>query len=326
MWALEKVSKFWRILKLFTLIEGRPGIKAKELAEHCEVSLRTVYRDIQLMRLAGIPLYYDDGYRIAEGFFLPPLHLDLMETLSLLMGAELLARQKGTPFQRGIESAVQKIYATLPAGLREEARRESARFSPAWEPAVDYQRRLSILEVLEEGIEDRRSVRIEYLAMSTGEQTERVVDPYGFLFRSNGWYLVAHCHLRGEIKIFKVDRIQSARLLDEGFEVPEDFNIREYMGEAWKVMRGDRVHEVSVYFPPHVAPFVTECIWHFSQTCERREDGGVILRFRVSGLEEVANWLLGFGGDARVLGPVELVELLVEKASRVLRVYRGGTG
>ncbi|MEJ5185462.1 MAG: YafY family protein [Candidatus Geothermincolales bacterium] len=319
---LEKFSKLWRIIKLFTLIEGNPGVKAKDLAERCEVSIRTIYRDIQLMKLAGIPLYYDDGYRIAEGFFLPPLQLDLMETLSLLMGAELLARQKGTPFQRGIESAVQKIYASLPAGLREEARRESARFSPAWQPAVDYQRRLSILEVLEEAIEEKRSVRIDYRAMSTGECTERLVDPYGFLFRSNGWYLVAHCHLRGEIKIFKVDRILDAVITGDRFEVPEDFNIREYMGEAWQLMRGERVYQVAIQFPPHVAPFVTECIWHFSQTCEPREDGSVILRFRVSGLEELANWLLGFGGDARVQEPRELEDLLVEKASRVLQVYR----
>lgn len=319
---MEKLSKLWRILKLFTLIEAKPGIKARELAERCEVSLRTVYRDINLMKLAGIPLYYDGGYRISEDFFLPPLHLDLMETLSLLMGAELLASQKGTPIQRGIESAVQKIYAALPAGLREEARRESARFSPAWTPAVDYHRRLSILEVIEEGIEAGRSVFIDYLAMSTGEKTERVVDPYGFLFRSNAWYLVGYCHLRGEIKIFKVDRIKAAHLTNERFQVPEDFSVKEYMGAAWQVMRGDRDYRVAVYFPPHVAPFVTECIWHFSQTCETLEDGGVILRFKVSSLEEVANWLLGFGGDARVLEPRELMEILVEKASRILQVYR----
>lgn len=327
--GMERASRLWRILKVFTLIKGNPGIDASELSERCEVSRRTIYRDTNLLRLAGIPLYYDKGYRISEDFFLPPVHLDLGEVLSLAMGAELLSRQRGTPFQRGVESAMEKIYAVIPPGIRDAVTREASRFSPAWEPTVDYGKRVPILETLERGVEENRTVRMTYYALSRDQATEREVDPYGFLFRSNAWYLVGYCHWREEIKIFKVDRILEAQLLDSGFEPPEDFSIQEYMGEAWQVMRGDEPHDIEVLFSPQAAPYARECLWHFSQRCEDREDGGAVLSFRVTGLSEVCSWVMAFGGEAEVLKPPELREMVRERAEGIVRRYgqenaRGG--
>jgi len=318
---MERAGRLWRTLKVFTLVKGKPGIGAAELAERCEVSLRTIYRDINQLKLAGIPIYHDRGYRLSDDFFLPPVHFDLNETLSLAMGAEVLSRQRGTPFQRGVESAMEKIYAVLPPGIRDAARREAVHFSPAWEPTVDYSARLPILETLESGVEDGRSVRITYHALSRDETTVREVDPYGFLFRSNAWYLVGHCHLRGEIKIFKVDRILRAELLDRTFQLPEDFSIQEYMGDAWQVMRGEP-REVRVLFSPQAAPFVKEGVWHFTQRCEDRDDGCAVLSFRVSGLAEVCSWVMAFGGEAEVLEPPELKEMVAERARGILERYR----
>ncbi len=319
---MEKPSRLWRTLKVLTLIEGRPGISASEIAERCEVSLRTVYRDINLLKLAGVPIYHDRGYRLSEGFFLPPVQFDLGEALSLAVGAELLSRQKGTPFQRGAESAMEKVFAAMPAGLRDAVTRESSRFIPAWEPVADYGERQHILEVLERGVEECRSVRMTYHALSRDEVTEREVDPYGFLFRSNAWYLVGFCHLRGEVKIFKVDRVREARLLTRTFALPEDFSIREYMGNAWQVMRGEPCR-VRVLFSPQAAPLAKECVWHFSQRCEDRPDGGVVLSFKVSGLAEVCSWVMAFGGEAEVLEPPELREMVEERARGIIGRYGG---
>lgn len=318
---MEKPSRLWRILKIVTLIKGKPGIDASELSERCEVSPRTVYRDINLLKLAGIPIYFDKGYRISDDFFLPPVHLDLSEVLSLAMGAELLSRQKGTPFQRDAESAMEKIYAVIPPRIREAVTREASRFSPVWEPTVDYGKRVPILDVLERGVEDNRTVRMTYYALSRNRSTDREVDPYGFLFRSNAWYLVGYCHWRKEIKIFKVDRITDAQLLDKTFELPEDFNIQEYMGEAWQVMRGERSRDIEILFSPQAAPYARECLWHFSQRCVNREDGSALLSFRVSGLSEVCSWVMAFGGEAEVINPPELIEMVQERARNILRRY-----
>lgn len=318
---MERASRLWRILKIFTLVKGKPGIKASELAEKCEVSQRTIYRDINLLKLAGIPIYCDEGYRVSEDFFLPPVRFDLGEVLSLAMGAELLSRQKGTPFQRGVESAMEKIYAAIPPGLRDAVTRETTHFSPAWEPTVDYVKRVPILEVLERGVEENRTVRMTYYALSRDQASEREVDPYGFLFRSNAWYLVGYCHWRGEIKIFKVDRIMDAQLLEYSFEPPRDFSIQEYMGDSWQVMRGDKPYDIEVLFSPQAAPYARECTWHFSQRCHDKEDGNAVLSFRVSSLSEVCSWVMAFGGEAEVLKPPELKEMVLERAESILRRY-----
>jgi predicted DNA-binding transcriptional regulator YafY len=320
--GVERVSKIWRTLKVFTLIVGHPGIGARELAERCEVSLRTIYRDVDLLKIAGIPIFYDRGYRITENFFLSPIQFTLQEVVSLIMGAEVLSRQKGSPFEKGVEGALEKIYAVLPPGLGEAARKESSRFAPAHEPTVDYRERLPLLETLERCCGDGHSVRIIYRSFSRGETTSRVVDPYGFIFRSNAWYLVGHCHLRGEIKIFKFDRILEAKRLERTFQMPEEFSLKEYIGDAWQVVRGEP-HRVSVKFSPRIAPYVKESIWHPSQRCIDLEDGSCILTFSVGSISEIATWINDFGGEAEVLEPQELRELLLQRASEIVRLYSG---
>ncbi len=317
---MERVSKLWRILRIFTLIEGSSGISARDLAAKCEVSVRTVYRDVDLLKLAGIPIYSDKGYRVQETFFLPAVQFGLQEILSLIMGAQLLGRQKGSPLERGMDGAMEKIYAVLPPALRETALTESRRFTPAHEPSVDYRDQSPILEILASCCEANHCVRIEYHSLARDEVTTRAVDPYGFLYRSNALYLVGHCHLRDQIKIFKVDRIHNAKGLPESFQLPPEFDLGEYMRDAWGVVRGEPQH-VAIRFAPALAHFVKESTWHPSQTCEDLPDGSAILRFKVGGLMEIASWLMGFSGEAEVLEPAELRSMLLEQARAIADLY-----
>jgi predicted DNA-binding transcriptional regulator YafY len=317
---LERISKLWRILRIFTLIEGGSGVSARDLAEKCEVSVRTIYRDVDLLKLAGIPIYFDKGYRVPEGFFLPAVQFGLQEVLSMIMGAQLLAHQKGSPLAKGMASAMEKVYAVLPPGLRETAVRESHRFTPAPEPRVDYRAQSAVLETLAACCEEKHCVLLEYHSLARDEVTEREVDPYGFLYRSNALYLVGQCHLRSQIKIFKVDRIHSAASLPESFQLPEEFDLGEYMRDAWGVVRGEP-HEVSIRFAPSIAHFVKESIWHSSQTCTDNPDGSAVLHFKVGGLMEIAAWLMGFGGEAEVLEPAELRAMLLEQARAITDLY-----
>ncbi len=317
---MERVSKLWRILRIFTLIEGSSGVSAKELAAKCEVSVRTIYRDVDLLKLAGIPIYSDKGYRMPDTFFLPAIQFNLQEVISLIMGAQLLARQKGSPLERGMGTALEKIHSVLPTALRETALEESRRFTPAHEPSVDYRDQSPILEALASCCERKHCVRLEYHSLARDEVTTREVDPYGFLYRSNALYLVGYCHLRDQIKIFKVDRIHSAAPLPESFQLPPEFDLGEYMRDAWGVLRGEP-HDVSIRFAPSISHFVKESIWHPSQRSEDQPDGSTVLHFRVGGLMELATWVMGFGGDAEVLAPEDLRTMLRDLARAITDLY-----
>jgi predicted DNA-binding transcriptional regulator YafY len=116
----------------------------------------------------------------------------------------------------------------------------------------------------------------------------------------------------------------SLHKLDVTADVPEDFDLRAYFGDAWAVFRGDRSYHVEVRFAPEAAPLVIETTWHHTQQARRHKDGSVTLTFRVDGLEEIARWLLGWAGWVEVVRPAELRAMVVEQLRRALELNATG--
>jgi predicted DNA-binding transcriptional regulator YafY len=108
-------------------------------------------------------------------------------------------------------------------------------------------------------------------------------------------------------------------MLDDLANVPQDFSLREYFGNAWAVFRGTQSYEVEVCFTPNSARVVTETIWHHTQLVTTHKDGSVTLRFQVDGLEEIVNWVMSWTGRVEVLQPPELRDLVVKKLESALK-------
>ena len=155
---------------------------------------------------------------------------------------------------------------------------------------------------------------------------ERVVDPYSLLPYLRSWYLVGYCHLRGEVRMFKVDRIESLARTGERFELPEGFDVATYLGETWGLLRGEagEPEEVVVEFAAEASPWVRDEQWHPSQRVEDLGDGRVRLHFRAGITAELRRWVLGFGRQARVVRPAHLAEWVLEEARAVAE--RGTSG
>lgn len=109
-------------------------------------------------------------------------------------------------------------------------------------------------------------------------------------------------------------------MLDKPADVPDDFDLRDHLGNAWEVYRGEKSYEVEIQFAKEAAVQVTETHWHPTQRVRKHRDGSVMLSFRVDGLEEILWWLLPWTGFARVVKPLELRERLVEQLREGLRM------
>ena len=142
--------------------------------------------------------------------------------------------------------------------------------------------------------------------------------PYRLCLVKQAWYLIARPEGSNHPVTYRVARFRSLRATDEAADVPEDFNLLTYFGDAWAVYRGDKSYEVEVRFVPEAVALVTETTWHPTQQARRHEDGSVTLSFRVDGLEEVVWWVLGWTGRAEVVQPPELRAMIVEQLQRGL--------
>ena len=173
-----------------------------------EVSERTVYRDVAHLIGSGVPIEGEAGvgYVMREGYDLPPLMFDEEEVVALVAGARLVRAWGGTGMSAAAERAVDKIAAVLPEA---RARRAGSVHIHAFRPADLHPALTGLIDRIEEAAERRERPDLSYLSLD-GARTERTVRPLGLFFWGQVWTLVAWCEMRGDFRMFRVDRIEAA--------------------------------------------------------------------------------------------------------------------
>jgi proteasome accessory factor B len=313
-------SKAARLQQIEHKLYNTPnGLSAVELARFCGVDRRTIYRDIETMDAVGVPVWQLDGkFGIDREIYQSTVRLNLNETVALYFAARLLAHHsdENNPHVVG---ALRKIASSLPDATLSEHMARAADVIRNKPLRLDY---VQTLETLTRAWADRQLVRISYWAADRPTPQDRVIAPYFLeVARSEpAAYVVAHDRLRDAIRTFKIERIQSAELLPEHYEIPEDFDVYKWLESSWGIINEDEV-EIRLRFTPAVSRRVHESVWHHSQTLEELQDGGVLLKMRVGGIREIKNWVMSWGAEVEVLAPLELRTQVAEDSRRMVAQY-----
>jgi predicted DNA-binding transcriptional regulator YafY len=319
------VKRITRLLKLLEILQSGSGQNADGLAEACDVSRRTVFRDIDALQAAGVPIAFDeqhDRYSIPGAYFLRPVNFTAAEALSLVALANEMGRSDRLPFYEPAHAAALKLEGSLPAALRDELRimTRSIRIQPSAVSPLETKR--GIFQQLVDARATRRVVRIEYDSLTEWERIRTKLRPYHLLFYRHSWYVIGRSSLHSAVRTFILSRIATLEVLPKRFRVPRGFSIERHLGNAWGLIPGDGPDQrVVVRFKPLVAQNVGEVIWHPTQQLEFEEDGSLVYQACVSGIHEVAWWILGYGDQAEVLKPTELRRLVAERATNMAAMY-----
>jgi predicted DNA-binding transcriptional regulator YafY len=321
------IKRITRLLKLLQTLQSGGGQNASGLARACAVSRRTIFRDLESLRLAGVPLEYDqDGqrYSIPGSFFLPPVNLTAAEALALIALASEMGRSDRLPFYEAAHAAVLKLQSSLPSALRSEMRAlaRAIRIRPSRVSRLAD--KASVYQQLVAAIAARRVVRIRYDSFTEWDEITTNLRPYQLLFCRHSWYVIGRSTRHGEVRTFNLSRIAGLEVLDQRFTMPRGFSLERYMGNAWNLIpEHGRDYHVVVRFKPLVARNVAEVVWHKTQETEFLEDGSLEFRVRVSGLSEIVWWVLGYGDQAEVLQPARLRHLVAQRARNMSMMYNG---
>ncbi len=303
-----------RLLILMRLREEVP-LRAADLAHECGCSVRTVYRDIDALCQAGVPVAAlpGEGYRLVAGYHLPPIAFTVEEAMQLLLGGDL-AIGLGTAAQRdAARAAAAKVEAVLrpETRLQVDRRRERIRVS-GWM----HGEATPWLPLLQEAVLNDQVLRLRYHSFSSDELTEREVEPYYLAFYGNDWHLVGYCRLREGMRDFRAARIREAELLPERFERPE--HITEEPDEHRQASQ-----EVRVWIEATAVPWAREAP-AFGLEREEPAEGGSVFVYQSRDLRRLLPWLLSWGASARVLSPPEVVARLGREARALVQSYAEG--
>ena len=258
------------------------------------------------------------GFSLVRGYKLPPLIFSAEEATVLYMGAKLVREVWGQTYGDAVTAVTAKLDHVLPDELRQEVARAQQDLVVTGLPRRDYRDWEPTIHALRRCIGDRRSARIRYRGAARQEETDRVLDPYALAFYWGLWYLVGFCHLRQDMRTFRVDRILEITPLEERFVKPRDFSVREYLEQSMQV---EPTYAIVVRLDADVAASVQERHGDWMRL-EPHADGSVTARFNVASLDWATGWVLSFGTAARVLEPPELISRVCSAAEGALRTHR----
>lgn len=321
-------TRISRLLEILTLVQSRRGLKADALAEACGVDKRTIYRDFKALQDAGVPVRHDaasDGYTVEGDFFLPPVHLSMDEALALAVLCEDLVEDGRIPCLRAAIRALAKVRSQLPEDVRDDLDRLSRHIAIRTSNAEGDDGTRDVFQHVQQAIASGTALLCRYESSSDpGADEPFLFEPYSLFFSVRAWYVVGFHHGRDQVRNLKLSRFVAVEQTGEPFSVPAGFDIDDHLGNAWRMIRGESSHEVEIVFEAEFADNIAETTWHRTQSVDYLDDGRVVFRCTVDGLDEIVWWVLSMGPMCRVVKPVELAERVRELATKTAANYRGG--
>ncbi|MCD6250174.1 MAG: YafY family transcriptional regulator [candidate division Zixibacteria bacterium] len=314
------MSKYDRLLHILNLLRSRRTLNAQKLAEECQVTERSIYRDIISLSEANVPIYYDNGYKLASSNFLPPLNLSFEEYSCLRLALE------SSPLARAGDKGdlLRQVCAKIDAGLSEAVRdRRKTALDVAHieiESTQARQRVAQYYSVIENAISDQNCLEVEYLTIEHG-LTKRKVEPYFIIFRRHAFYFVAFCRLRKEFRTFRIDRVKKLKPTQQRFARKRGICAADYFADSWQLYQGAPV-KVVVCFKGRAARIVTTSCHHLKEKVESIGEDEVLYRVTVNGTEEIKRWILGYGDEAEVLEPDSLRQELHAIGRHLARIHK----
>jgi len=313
-------DKMIRLFKMLLAIQASPGISAKELADRCETTERTIYRDLRILDLIA-PITnegYGKGYHFVGNFAMYPLNLTEQEIWVLSALPSVLDKDKLPP---GFDSAYDKVMATHVKETRKryDTLEHITDLIQMGIPAYRETNTNFLLPVMEAMVA-KKTIRTVYHTQSRNELTKRDIDPYYLVPRDQRFYLIGYCHDKRDFRTFRLSRFRSVELTGRLFDKGE-FNIAQYMKHTWSIERGDSLITFKIKFQADVARYVKEEELFVRPKMVDLPDGGLLFEVTVNHEREFMNWVSQYGPSAEILEPASIRERFKERLARWRQLY-----
>ncbi|MGB0581776.1 MAG: helix-turn-helix transcriptional regulator [Limisphaerales bacterium] len=313
-----------RMLRIHHELQSKRYPNASKLARELEVSTKTIHRDFDFMRdRMELPIEYDSAkfgyfyYEEVQAF--PTMQITEGELIALLIAEKAMEQYRGTNFEKPLLSAFRKMEAALPDSISFNLSdwEQTISFHTTAEPII----KLEIFDTLAKATAQHRQLKLSYRKPGKKAAEERIVDPYHLANINSEWFLFAYDHGREDIRTFVPTRILAVEKTGKKFPAPKRFSLEQRLRDSFGVHSGKGEFDVTIRFDSYAADYIREKRWHPSQKVRELRDGGLVLKLKLSSLNEIQRWVMTWAGHATVLDPPELIESIREASARVVESH-----
>lgn len=314
-----------RLLTILLLLQSQGRLTSRQLAEKLEVSERTIFRDMEALGAAGVPVYAErgagGGWRLTDGYKTELTGLRKEELVSLLLSSPG-ALLSDLNMKQSFESAWIKLLASLPSALRKDAEfaRERLHVDGAgwYESGETY----PLLPVVQEAVWAGRKLRIRY-RKEDGAISERIVHPLGLVVKSGTWYVAAV--YEEELRSFRISRMAEAAVLEEPAERPPGVDLASYWTKSTAEFKSSLPsYIVRMTIKPALLPRLRQSRFVKIRSCVQIGDGCLEVTADLQSPDFACEYITSLGSDAEALDPPELRVMIVRHAKMLLERYGGG--
>ena len=302
------MNRFDRITAILIQLQSRKIVKAQELAERFEISLRTVYRDINSLAEAGVPIIGEAGvgYSIMDGYRLPPVMFTKEEARTFITAEKLMEKFTDFSTQSQYQSAMYKIKAVLKSSDKSMVENLESQIVVRLNSKPFYTQKSNTLDMLLKSITERKIVRINYTAIHSDDPMERVIEPVGIYHENSYWYTVAYCHLRNDYRNFRSDRILAIELTEKSFE-NQHAPLKDFLVSGWEA---ENLRLIRIKVEKRIAPYFQDQKYYYGFVSEIIKGNDIEMTFLTASIDGFARWYLMIAPNATILEPESLKEKL----------------
>lgn len=312
------VNRIDRLSAILIQLQSKPLVKAQDLASRFSISLRTVYRDVKALEEAGVPIIGEagTGYRLMEGYKLPPIMFNQDEASALLTAAKLMQSMSDAPSSKHYTTALDKIKAVLRQTEKHHIAELDTHIAVVPHSTFVYERPTELhLPKILQAIASSTILQFHYTSISKNEQLQRNAEPIGIYYQGSHWYMVTFCHLRKDYRNFRTDKISKLHLTEEKMTQHHP-PLQNFLN---RITEKKPLQKVVIDVEQDVVKYLGEQKYYSGFV--KDEDRGDIIRmtFLTSSLTGFARWFLLFGDHAVVVEPLQLKEMIADVAEKILK-------
>ncbi len=312
------MNRIDRLAAILIQLQSKRLVKAQEIADKFDISLRTVYRDVKALEEGGVPVIGEagSGYTLMEGYRLPPVMFSQEEATALLTASKLVQSKTDAGISKHFQTALDKIRAVLRYPEKDHLEGIDAHIAVMNHPAIQYQPKEELwLQQILQAIAGAELVEIEYTSIEKNEKSKRRLEPVGIYYLGTHWHLIAWCHLRNDYRNFRTDRINRLRTTGEKTTQhhPPLQSFIDRMSRQEKELT-----KIVMEVNPEVVKYFGEQKYYHGYVQEEPAAEMTRMTFLSASLTGFARWFMLFGDHARIIEPLELNTIVAGIAEALL--------
>ena len=306
----ESPKRFDRVIAILIQLQSKKIVKAQELAERFEVSLRTIYRDIRTLEASGVPIYGEAGigYSLVDGYRLPPVMFTREEASSFIAAEKLMQKFIDKELGQHYQSAMFKLKSVMQNSDKDWVSTMESRVLV--QPAMGNLFNENVpdaMSILFKSVADKTQVILDYQAIEAENASQRTIEPVGIFHDHNNWYVFGFCHLRNDYRQFRADRIEGIKKTQISFTKEHD-SLENHLSK-----REIPTTKVRILVDRKISKYLSSEKKYHGFVSQKNVDDLVEMTFLSRDLENgFARWFMMFGDYATILEPESLKERIIE--------------